>query len=216
MGPAPKKRNGKSTWGLPRHMGGVRQSAQCPYGAAEPSWAMVRCYSRSHPPIQYTACVDLSLMFHIVPKSHPQGKKSPPWIGSGTDQSGCPTENYSDGNHTSQALSGDVNGGAATVDTMSLPLTPLVTDIQWPCWLKMGPAPKKRNGQSTWGLPRHMGGVRHSARCPYSAAEPSWAMVRCYSRSHPPIQYRPCVGLSLIFYKVTVRKKRKKMAIDFR
>ena len=30
-------------------------------------------------------------------------------------------------------------------------------------WLKMGladPVPKKRNGQSTWGLPRHMGGVR--------------------------------------------------------
>ena len=73
-----------------------------------------------------------------VPKSHPQGKKSPPWIGSGTDQSGCPTEAYSDGNHNSQALSGDVNGGAATVDTMSLPLTPLVTDIQWPRWLTAG------------------------------------------------------------------------------
>ena len=31
---------------------------------------------------------------------------------------------------------------------------------------KMGPAgpcPKKRNVQSTWGLPRHMGGVPHSA-----------------------------------------------------
>eukprot|EP01048_Picozoa_sp_COSAG05_P007363 COSAG05_NODE_517_length_9060_cov_7.019306_10_plen_79_part_00 len=25
-----------------------------------------------------------------------------------------------------------MNGGAATVGTMSLPLTPLVTDIQWP------------------------------------------------------------------------------------
>ena len=123
------------------------------------------------------------------PKSHPQGKISPPWIGCGTDQSGCPTESYSDGNHNSQALSGDVNGGAATVGTMSLPLTPLVTDIQWPRWLKMGLAPKKRNGQSTWGLPRHMGGLRQSARCPYGAAEPSWAMVRCYSRS----QYRPCV-----------------------
>eukprot|EP01048_Picozoa_sp_COSAG05_P025740 COSAG05_NODE_6692_length_919_cov_4.862195_2_plen_56_part_01 len=42
---------------------------------------------------------------------------------------------YSDGNHNSQALSGDVNGGAATVGTMSSPLTPLVTDIQWPPWL---------------------------------------------------------------------------------
>ena len=118
------------------------------------------------------------------PKSHPQGKISPPWIGCGTDQSGCPTESYSDGNHNSQALSGDVNGGAATVGTMSLPLTPLVTDIQWPRWLKMGPAgpcPQKRNGQSTWGLPRHMGGVRYSARCPYGATEPSWAMVRCNS-----------------------------------
>ena len=36
-------------------MGGVRQSARCPYGAAEPSWAMVRCYSSSHPPILYAA-----------------------------------------------------------------------------------------------------------------------------------------------------------------
>ena len=45
-----------------------------------------------------------------------------------------------DNRHTSQALSGDVNGGGATVGTMSLPLTPLVTDIQWPRWLKMGPA----------------------------------------------------------------------------
>ena len=138
---------------------------------------------------------------HIIQtavKSDPQGKKSPPWIGSGTDQSGCPTEAYSDGNHNSYALSGDVNGGAATVDTMSLPLTPLVTDIQWPCWLKMGPAPKKRNGQSTWGLPRHIGGVRQSAQCPYGAAKPSWAMVRCYSRSHPPIQYTACVGFSHI------------------
>ena len=84
------------------------------------------------------------------PKSHPQGKISPPWIGCGTDQSDCPTESYSDGNHNSQALSGDVNGGAATVGTMSLPLTPLVTDIQWPRSmaplaensLKIGPAPK--------------------------------------------------------------------------
>ena len=70
--------------------------------------------------------------------------------------------------------------------------------IQWPRWLKMGPAgpcPKKRNVQSTWGLPRHMGGVRQSARCPYGAAEPSWAMVRCISSSHPPILYTACVGL---------------------
>ena len=69
------------------------------------------------------------------------------------------------------------------------------------------PCPKKRNGQSTWGLPRHMGGVRESARCPYGAAEPSWAMVRCYSSSHPPIQYTACVGLSHIFQKVTLKEK---------
>ena len=79
----------------------------------------------------------------------------------------------------------------------------------------LGPAPKKRNGQSTWGLPRHMGGVRQSAQCPYGAAEPSWAMVRCYSRSHPPIQYTACVGLSLIFYKVTVGKKEKRWRLTF-
>ena len=107
---------------------------------------------------------------------------------------GTHTEAYSDGNHNSHALSGDVNGGAATVGTMSLPLTPLVTDIQWPPWLKMGPAPQKRNGQSTLGLPMHMGGVRQAARCPYGAVEPSWAMVRCYSSSHPPILYTACVG----------------------
>ena len=70
-----------------------------------------------------------------------------------------------------------------TVGTMSLLLTPLVTDIQWPSWLKIGPAPKKRNVQSSCGLPRHMGGVRQAARCPYGAAEPSWAMVRCNSSS---------------------------------
>ena len=67
--------------------------------------------------------------------------------------------------------------------------------------------PKKRNVQSTWGLPRHMGGVRQAARCPYGAAEPSWAMVRCYSSSHPPIQYTACVGLSHIFQKVTPKEK---------
>ena len=78
---------------------------------------------------------------------------------------------------------------------MSLPLTPLVTDIQWPPWLKMGPAPKKCNVQSTCGLPMHMGGVRQAARCPYGAAEPPWAMIRCYSSSHPPILYTSCVGL---------------------
>ena len=38
-------------------MGGVRQAARCLYGATEPSWAMVRCNSSSHPPILYTACV---------------------------------------------------------------------------------------------------------------------------------------------------------------
>ena len=104
------------------------------------------------------------------------------------------TAEYSDSNHNVHALSGDVNGGAATVGTMSSPLTPLVTDIQWPPWLKMGPAPQKRNGQSTLGLPMHMGGVRQAARCPYGAAEPSWAMVRCISSSHPPILYTACVG----------------------
>ena len=67
--------------------------------------------------------------------------------------------------------------------------------IQWPPWLKMDcRAPQKRNGQSTLGLPMHMGGVRQAARCPYGAAEPSWAMVRCYSSSHPPILYTACVG----------------------
>ena len=93
------------------------------------------------------------------------------------------TETYADSRHTPQALLGDVNRGAATVGTMSLLLTPLVTDIQWPSWLKIGPAPKKRNVQSSCGLPRHMGGVRQAARCPYGAAEPSWAMVRCISSS---------------------------------
>ena len=34
----------------------------------------------------------------------------PPWIGSGTDQSGCLTEAYSEGYHNSHALSGDVGG----------------------------------------------------------------------------------------------------------
>ena len=63
--PCPKKRNGQSTCGLPRHMGGVRQSARCPYGAAEPSWAMVRCYSSSHPPILYTVCVGFYSFSHI-------------------------------------------------------------------------------------------------------------------------------------------------------
>ena len=48
------------------------------------------------------------------------------------------TAEYSDSNHNVHALSGDVNGGAATVGSMSLPLTPLVTDIQWPRWLKIG------------------------------------------------------------------------------
>ena len=32
------------------------------------------------------------------------------------------------------------------------------------------------NGQSTCGDPRHMGGARQAARCPYDAAEPSWAL----------------------------------------
>ena len=79
------------------------------------------------------------------PKSDPQGKKSQP------TKTGCRlwrqlspnrTAEYSDGNHNSQALSGDVYRAFATVGTMSLLLTPLVTDIQWPRWLKIGPAPK--------------------------------------------------------------------------
>ena len=116
------------------------------------------------------------------PKSDPQGKKSQP------TKTGCRlrrqlspngTAQYSDGNHNSQALSGDVYRHFATVGTMSSLLTPLVTDIQWPHWLKIGhagPCPKKRNGQSTCGDPRHMGGARQAARCPYDAAEPSWAL----------------------------------------
>ena len=48
------------------HMGGVRQAARCPYGAAEPSWAMVRCYSSSHPPILYTACVGFYNLSHVI------------------------------------------------------------------------------------------------------------------------------------------------------
>ena len=57
--------------------------------------------------------------------------------------------------------------------------------------------PKKRNVQSTWALPRHMGGVRQTARCPYNAAEPSWAMVQCNSSSHPPRASQPPSNLSL-------------------
>ena len=53
-------------------------------------------------------------------------------------------QTYADGRHTPQALSGDVNRGAATVGTMSLLLTPLVTDIQWP---SMAPLAEK------WVLP---------------------------------------------------------------
>ena len=63
---APQKRNGQSTWGLPMHMGGVRQAARCPYGAAKPSWAMVRCISSSHPPILYTACVGFYNLSHVI------------------------------------------------------------------------------------------------------------------------------------------------------
>ena len=78
-------------------------------------------------------------------------RSSHTWIGSGTQRSPNGTEAYSDGNHNSHALSGDVNGGAATVGTMSSPLTPLVTDIQWPPWLKMGPAPARSTGEITAG-----------------------------------------------------------------
>ena len=52
-----------------------------------------------------------------------------------------------------------------------------------------------------------MGGVRQAVRCPYGAAEPSWAMVRCYSSSRQPIQYTACVGLSYSFQKVTLKEK---------
>ena len=84
--------------------------------------------------------------------------------------------------------------------------------------LKNGPCPQKRNVQGTWGLPRHMGGVRQSAWCPYGAAEPSWAMVRCYSRSHPPIQYPALSKASHSCSTVQSYswKKRNKMEIDFR
>ena len=58
-GPCPKQCNIQSTWCGPRHMGGARHSARCLYDAVEPSWAMVRCYSSSRQPIQYTACVGL-------------------------------------------------------------------------------------------------------------------------------------------------------------
>ena len=61
-----------------------------------------------------------------------------------------------------------------------------------------------------------MSGARQAARCLYDAGEPSWARSRCYSSSRQPIQYMytACVGLSLIFHKVTVTavgKKEKKI-----
>ena len=65
-------------------------------------------------------------------------------VGFGAARSLDGTEAYADGPNTSQALSGDVNRGAATVGTMSLLLTPLVTDIQWP---SMAPLAEK------WVLP---------------------------------------------------------------
>ena len=112
-------------------------------------------------------------------------------IGSGTQRSPNGTEAYSDGNHNSHALLGDVNGGAATVGTMSLPLTPLVTDIQWPRWLKMGPAPKNVTYKA---LGASRGIWAASGSPPGVPTVPSWAMVRCYSSSHPPILYTVCVG----------------------
>ena len=124
----------------------------------------------------------------------PQGKKSPPWIGSGTQRSPNGTEAYSDGNHSSHALSRDVNGGAATVGTMSLPLTPLVTDIQWPRWLKIGPAPKNVTDKALGASQDIWAASGSPPGGTYGAAEPSWAMVRCYSSSHPPILYTACVG----------------------
>ena len=100
-----------------------------------------------------------------------------------------------------------------------VPQHDLVTDIQWPRWLKIGqisagPAcPQRRNRNETWGGPSELSGARQAARCLYDAGEPSWARSRCYSSSRQPIQYTACVGLSLIFHKVTVTavgKKRKK------
>ena len=46
----------------------------------------------------------------------------------------------------------------------------------------------KRNRKSTWGEPSELSGVRQAARCPYDAAEPSWARSRCNSSSRQPIQ----------------------------
>ena len=80
-----------------------------------------------------------------------------------------------------------------------------------PCFHRWGTLPPKRNRNETWGGPSELSGVRQAARCLYDAGEPSWARSRCYSSSRQPIQqYTACVGLSLIFHKVTVRKKRKK------
>ena len=49
--------------------------------------------------------------------------------------------------------------------------------------------------------------------CPRFPAHDGLALGSPSVREKPD---KPCVGLSLIFYKVTVRKKRKKMVIDFR
>ena len=64
--------------------------------------------------------------------------------------------------------------------------------------------PNKRNRNETWSRPSELSGARQAARCPYDAAEPSWARSRCNSSSQPPIQYTAFVGLSHIFNKVTV------------
>ena len=76
-------------------------------------------------------------------------------------------------------------------------------------WAAPMHAPQKRNGQSTLGLPMHMGGVRQAARCPYDAGEPSWARCRCYSSARQPIQYTTCVGLLHLFQKVKKLQFRK-------
>ena len=126
------------------------------------------------------------------------------------------TEAYADGHHTSQALSGDVNGGAATVGTTSLPLTPLVTDIQWPRWLKIGPAPKnvtdKALGASRgiWaasGSPPSVPTVRPSRRGQWS--DVILAHTHQYST-------QPASASHTFFTKLQLGKKEKKMEIDFR
>ena len=88
----------------------------------------------------YTACVGFYNFSHKGKKSQPTKTGCRLW----RQLSPNGTAEYSDSNHNVHALSGDVNGGAATVGTMSLPLTPLVTDIQCMAPLaENGPCPQK-------------------------------------------------------------------------